>query len=176
MTEPLRKVNDVADTVEFPSDTEGKALVTRHLGTTTFNKLKKFTKWNHYAYPEEYVFYNNGILGMKYASNVYALMPGYTQYSNTFISADTAILDMSDKYYSFGYRNNESYNRFYIKDYDYSEVESFIEAKGNIEIIYELATPTTELVDAPQIQEAESYTCVISQGGKAVEWSSFETE
>ena len=37
-------------------------------------------------------------------------------------------------------------------------------------------TPITELVDAPQIEEAEGYTCVISQGGKAVEWSSFETE
>lgn len=39
-----------------------------------------------------------------------------------------------------------------------------------------LDTPTTELVDAPQIEEADSYSCVISQGGKAVEWSSFETE
>lgn len=39
-----------------------------------------------------------------------------------------------------------------------------------------LDTPTTELVDAPQIAEADSYSMVISQGGKAVEWSSFETE
>lgn len=39
-----------------------------------------------------------------------------------------------------------------------------------------LDTPTTELVDAPQIEEADSYTCEISQGAKAVEWSSFETE
>jgi hypothetical protein len=39
-----------------------------------------------------------------------------------------------------------------------------------------LDTPTTELVDAPQIEEAESYTCVISQGAKAVEWSSFLTD
>lgn len=39
-----------------------------------------------------------------------------------------------------------------------------------------LDTPTTELVDVPQIEEADSYSCVISQGGKAVSWSSFETE
>ena len=39
-----------------------------------------------------------------------------------------------------------------------------------------LDTPTTELIDAPQIAEADSYTCVISQGAKAVEWSSFETD
>ena len=38
-----------------------------------------------------------------------------------------------------------------------------------------LDTPTTELVDAPQIKEVDSYTCVISQGGKAVEWSEFTT-
>lgn len=49
-------------------------------------------------------------------------------------------------------------------------------AKGNIEIIYGLATPTTELVDAPQIEEAESYSMVISQGAKAVEWSNFKTD
>jgi len=45
-----------------------------------------------------------------------------------------------------------------------------------VELIYEFETPTTELVDAPQIEEAESYSMVIGQGGKAVEWSSFETE
>ena len=46
----------------------------------------------------------------------------------------------------------------------------------NKHFIAELKTPTTELVDAPQITEAESYSMVISQGGKAVSWSSFETE
>lgn len=54
--------------------------------------------------------------------------------------------------------------------------QAFYDAIAGKHILLELATPTTELVDAPQIAEAESYTCVISQGGKAVEWSSFETE
>ena len=36
-----------------------------------------------------------------------------------------------------------------------------------------LDTPTTELVDAPQIEEADSYSCVISPDGKAVSWSEF---
>ena len=49
------------------------------------------------------------------------------------------------------------------------------ESVSGIEILVPLTTPTIELVDAPQIAEAESYTCVISQGAKAVEWSSFET-
>lgn len=79
LTEPLRKVNDVADTIEFPSGTEGKALLT-------------------------------------------------------------------------------------------IRVE---ESGGELS---PLDTPTTELVDAPQIEEAESYSMVISQGGKAVSWSSFTTE
>ena len=43
------------------------------------------------------------------------------------------------------------------------------------EILLQLATPTTELIDAPQIEEADSYSMVISQGAKAVEWSSFTT-
>lgn len=54
--------------------------------------------------------------------------------------------------------------------------DQFRTANADIEVIYELATPTTELVDAPQIQEAESYTCVISQGAKSVEWSGFDIE
>jgi len=57
-----------------------------------------------------------------------------------------------------------------------NEINAFKEANADVEIIYELNIPTTELVDAPQIEEADSYSMVISQGGKAVEWSSFETE
>lgn len=45
-----------------------------------------------------------------------------------------------------------------------------------VEILVPLTTPTTELVDAPQIQEADSYTCVTIPGSKALSWSSFEIE
>jgi hypothetical protein len=54
--------------------------------------------------------------------------------------------------------------------------DAFVTHLQGVDLVYELATPTTELVDAPQIAEAESYSMVISQGGKAVEWSSFTTE
>jgi hypothetical protein len=57
-----------------------------------------------------------------------------------------------------------------------NEGKLYKEDVSGIEILVLLATPTTELIDAPQIEEAESYSMVISQGGKAVEWSSFETE
>ena len=39
LAEPLRKVNDVADIIEFPSDTEGKALVTRNLALLSVTKF-----------------------------------------------------------------------------------------------------------------------------------------
>jgi hypothetical protein len=57
-----------------------------------------------------------------------------------------------------------------------NEGKLYKEDVSGIEILVPLATPTTELVDAPQIAEAESYTCVISQGAECVEWSSFTTE
>lgn len=40
LTEPLRKVNNVADSIEFPSGTEGKALVTRNLKQINMSSLE----------------------------------------------------------------------------------------------------------------------------------------
>ena len=65
----------------------------------------------------------------------------------------------------------------YDENYNQSDSASaFKQHVNGVELIYELATSTTELVDAPQIAEAESYSMVIGQGAKAVEWSSFLTE
>jgi hypothetical protein len=61
-------------------------------------------------------------------------------------------------------------------DYRYSSVADFQQDNLGVLILFELATPTTELVDAPQIEEADSYSMVISQGAKAVVWSSFTTD
>lgn len=66
---------------------------------------------------------------------------------------------------------------FYTPDYNTTtDVNNFKAAYSNIIIFYERPNPTPQLIDAPQIQEADSYSCVISQGCKAVSWSSFETE
>lgn len=65
-----------------------------------------------------------------------------------------------------------------IRDANYWQQDSASALKQHlqgIEFLYWIE-PTTELVDAPQIEEAESYACVISQGAKAVSWSSFEKE
>lgn len=162
LTEPLRKVNDVADTIEFPSGTDGKALVTRNLGG---DKLGNFT-WN------ATITSNNNLLKRWSSDSLKDVITGssviltieYTK-GNTW--------NRIDKTYSY------DSNNFFIYDKDYNTVDSyndFIAHINNYDIIYKLATPTTELVDAPQIAEAESYSCIISQGGKAVNWSSFETE
>ena len=63
-----------------------------------------------------------------------------------------------------------------MRDLRYNDPETFKAHLADYEMLFLLATPTTELVDASLIQEAESYSCVISQGAKAVSWSSFETE
>lgn len=61
--------------------------------------------------------------------------------------------------------------------YTLDDFKSYMNNLGFKWIVYYIfATPTTELVNAPQIEEAESYTCEISQGGKAISWSSFTTE
>lgn len=41
-----------------------------------------------------------------------------------------------------------------------------------------VATATTETIQVPDIEVSptDTYTCVISQGAKAISWSSFETE
>lgn len=170
LTEPLRKVNDVADTIEFPSDTEGKALVTRNiasivLGNSDIRKFKSTndptkTRWRVVENLSKGVAANEigNVLSTKYpyktANDTYACQEGVSLYTNG------GFLHIYDENYS---------------DID-TDVDVYKAAVADVEVIFELATPTTELVDAPQIEEADSYTCVVSQGAKAVSWSGFETE
>ena len=163
---PLRKVNDVADTIEFPSDTEGKALVTRNLfsilignvsifnGNTNITNVKRMRIINTSAKPTSVNNVANilcSVFEAKSANSTYARNKGVS------IDSIGEIL-------------------FYDPDYNTSsDINDFQTTYADTEVIYELNTPTTELVDAPQIQEADNYSMVISQGAKAVEWSSFET-
>lgn len=168
LTEPLRMVNDVADTIEFPSETEGKALVTRNLGGAILSDLS----WSLSSYSH---FCINSYLPIKSIENSDAipniLTEGFTTYAYSDLNKDKYPYGCS---FSYGNNNLCLYDdSFYEGTQKTQEFTNYISGK---KIIYELATPTTELVDAPQIEEAESYTMVISQGGKAVSWSSFETE
>ena len=170
LDEPLRKVNDVADTIEFPSETEGKVLVTRNIASIVLGNsdIRKFKSTNDPTKTRWRVVENlskgvaatetGNILSSKYPSKTanatYACQEGVSLYTNG------------------GY--------IHIYDENYSDIDTDVDvykaAVADVEVIFELATPTTELVDAPQIAEADSYSMVISQGGKAVEWSSFETD
>ena len=168
LTEPLRKVNDVADTIEFPSETEGKTLVTRNLYSAVINTCEVSTVSSGRicaikltGFPARIRYVDTGtapLLCNKMETLPYATCVNYEGIACCLYGTSIYIRNS----------NIEQTQQAY-QDYFDNEL-------GSVNFIYQLATPTTELVDAPQIEEADSYTCVISQGAKAVEWSSFITK
>jgi hypothetical protein len=171
LDEPLRKVYDVADTIEFPSGTEEKALVTRRIASSdlgTINFIKNGTK-----VADTYRITTNVLQDIiaKVSStavkgNIICAIYDTVTANNTYDASKVGIAVNATGTVSI---YDDNYNQS-------TDTNAFLEHINDVEIIYELATPTTELVDAPQIAEADSYTCEISQGGKAVSWSSFSTE
>ena len=160
LTEPLRMVNDVADTIEFPSSVEGKALVTRPLRSADMGNY-------NYQIRED-------LSTFLYMTSVPDKAFGrYNILSDTYKVTNVISARNMDDMEIMG---NESNIYIYVRDMRYTTATEIKESLRGVELIYELETPTTELVDAPQIAEAESYSMVISQGGKAVEWSSFDTD
>lgn len=162
LDEPLRKVNDIADTIYFPSNADGKALVTRNLRIVDWSDVRV----NKGSSPVTYfVLYDSGI---KIATNniLSAIYPTYNYNEST------------ANFGGFGIAGHGTGATIRIVNDAMSDMtaEQFKAANTDVEIIYELATPTTELVDAPQIEEAESYTCVTIPGSKALGWSGFEIE
>lgn len=167
LTEPLRKVNDVADTIEFPSNTEGKALVTRAFGRVD---LGRDMSWNFSSSSNR--MYSGTNIGCKYVSATLVANILCSVY-NTISNNDTlnGIVGIATQSAGTGAIS------VYDDNYNTSESKNdFVAHLQGVELVFELDTPITELVDVPQIAEAESYSCVISQGAKAVEWSSFITE
>ena len=181
LTEPLRKANNVADIIEFPSDTEGKALVTRPLKSVDMSSISWSMGGSSKSSSDG--FYNiYGVItdGVKISSGDNSTIQNILSaiYKTDSFNTTWTVNENNDKTFGYGLYYGENY-RIRVQDSDYSQQDSlnaFIEHVRGVELIYELATPTTELVDAPQIEEADSYSCVISQGAKAVSWSSFETE
>lgn len=164
LTEPLRKVNNVADTIEFPSNTEGKALVTRKFyQETIIEYLWLFSSSTHRMYCR--------ITGIKVA-------PTSDTAANILFPTYPTLTDNQTKTRQYGVSvQTNNAVCFYDENYqDSSMIDAFKTHISELELLYELNTPTTELIDAPQIEEADSYSMVISQGGKAVEWSDFETD
>lgn len=169
LTEPLRKVNDVADTIEYPSNTEGKALVTRNIASIPLGDFN----FNYNANPDRLCFdvpysANRSFVAIALLTNAGGNIM-VASYENIKWSTATNI----NKDMCIAMSGNGDLR---MRDLRYNDLETFKTHIADYEMLFLLATPTTELVDAPQIEEADSYTCVISQGAKAVSWSSFSID
>lgn len=167
LAEPLRKINDAADTLEFPSETEGKALLTRRL---LWDLMTEVT-WRYSTYSGVIIstswaslITNSGSYSV--ASNIMA--EGFNTYSYNQLTTKSY-----PKSLSIGISNNAL--MIYDSDFitDGAITQAFTDYISGKHLLVELATPTTELVDAPQIEESTEYNMIISQGAKAVSWSSF---
>lgn len=167
LTEPLRKVNDVADTIDFPSDTEGKALVTRK----NIFIQKSFN--GGYFDSSGTVFFSNIISDdiVKIAYGDRFTISICNKLETSYISAMR-----NANMIATGTYNGAAIFRNYEIEQTVDAYKAWLATLGELDLICQLATPTTELVDAPQIAEADSYSMVISQDAKAVSWSSFETD
>lgn len=168
LTEPLRKVNNVADSIEFPSDTDGKALVSRNLIRMLIGDSN---------IPLRLVTNTSDVYRWVIATDA-KIIPSSTLLVHNVLSSKYDAITANGTYICRQGVGIDSNGRVVIYDAEYTgsdDKENFKAANADVEVIYELDTPTTEFVNAPQIQEAESYTCVINQGAKAVSWSSFTT-
>lgn len=166
LNEPLRKVNDVADIIEFPSGTEGKALVIRVFGRVD---LGRDMSWNFSSLSNR--MFSNTDIGCKYVPT--------TLVANILCSVYNAISNEDTLNGIVGIATQPAgTGAICVYDDNYNTSASkndFVAHLQGVELVFELVTPIIELVDVPQIAEAESYSCVISQDAKAVSWSSFET-
>lgn len=156
LDEPLRKVNDVADTIEFA---DGVATVTRNIVSVDMGRIN-YTYRDDFANPVFQAGINDRAVGR---TNVLSSL-----YVVSTVSAPADLHNMETM-------GHWSVSLVYFRNDAYTDSATFKKAMSGVELIYELATPTTEVIPVPQIEEADGYTCVISQGAKAVSWSSFET-
>ena len=169
LTEPLRKVNDVADTIEFPSGTEGKALVTRSIRGEKLIEPRLSWSYINKQYRFYRQFFNNPTIIKPATADI---IPQVLCALYEPITTNQSFLNSKN-----GINISHAYNVLFINDDTLNgSVDALLEKIANVSYYSVLVTPTTELVDAPQIEEADSYSMVISQGGKAVEWSSFDTD
>lgn len=164
LDEPLRKVGDVADSIEFIN---GVATLTRVFGSDNMGDMSWSANYTSGKY--RYSTTNIATLVKRPETGdipANMLCPIYS------IWGVNRIYNYSKE----GLGVSKIDGTLYLYDSNYKDANRVTELKQHlqgVELIYELATPTTETIQVPQIQEADSYSCVISQGGKAVSWSSF---
>lgn len=170
LKEPLRMTNNVVDNIEF---VDGVGTVTRNFASCNlgdFTWVRKGTNSSglyRYSTPSNVELLPN----CKVVDNLgIALCPKYS----VIIPNSTYTRNEGIGYYN---SNNLANGQIFIYDSNVNTLsaDDFKDYIQNVELIYQIA-PITEIIQVPQIEKADSYTCIISQSAKAVEWSSFETE
>ena len=172
LTEPLRKVNNVADTIEFPSDTDGKALVIRNFSKANLGNFSWLSRSTKEAGKTRYSTSTNkevlpncigsarsgGKAAIALCSKYNILSPGSTYRHSEGIE----IFDSS----------NVSDGQILIYDSNANTLRpsDFKNYLQGVELIYQII-PTTELVDAPQIAVSPTNTYT---SANVVSYSAFE--
>ena len=160
LTEPLRKVNDVADTIEFA---DGTATLIRNIGNKKFSDLQFVNQTAPSGKLRFQATVSNKLEGL----NIGLLCAKYTTASWTNVAskldADDMIIGTTARVIA-------------VHDEAYTDAETFKTDNANIEVFYPLAKSITETIEVPQIAEADSYTCVITPSAHAVNWSNFITD
>ena len=161
---PLRKVNDVADTIEFPSGTEGKALVTRNLSSiligNNFNTVSVATNTTDVKRIGLYSVTVKPVTSNSVIPNILCSVLEARSANETYRCRKGMSVDTNGKIQIY----EPNYNTI-------SDIDNFKTAYANTEIIYELVTPTTELVDVSPfpVSATDTYT-----SANVVPYSAFE--
>ena len=167
LDEPLRKVKNVADSIEFANDV---AVITRNIDSI----LLKNAVWQKSATNTTgiYRWVSDSIVTMVKTPNA------NSEIANILCSAYSSIT-ANNNYLKIEGVSVQTSGHISVYDASYNQEgdkDSLILSFGDAELLYTLATPTIETIQVPQIEEADSYSMIISPDAKAVSWSSFETE
>lgn len=144
LDEPLRKVGDVGDvgdTIEFPTDTPNTAKVTRNIGSADLSRLI-------WMYREGLNGCFQGVLSGKKTGKTNILAQLYSV-------VDVTTASLLNNMQITGH-NSQPY--IYAKNILYTDNEAFKKSLFGVEIIYELATPTTSYISVPNIPLAKAYS------------------
>ena len=148
LTEPLRKVGDTADYIDYAN-----SKVVRNVGKTIFNGSE-----NWIQYPSTNKYYVSDVLPTIYKSNSFVL-------SNRFFrrtSGNSSRTD--DNKYTYGdgdiwLQSTEEFPRLYIYKNDIATVENLKTwlSNNNITVAYPLATPIEESINLTGIELLDGY-------------------
>ena len=152
LTEPLRKVGDVSDKIEFANNA---AIVTRNIATYLLSSTPNWLRWTA-TVGKRYISSNvplaNAVLPRSTAVVGIGLCSIYT-----IISVNSAVSNKT------GLSIENADGRIGIYDADYAENETngaFVEHIQGAELLYQLATPTTELINVSPfpVSPTDTYT------------------